>query len=1092
MRTKFYLLLIALVATVGSVWGQAVGDSFLYNGLKYEITDDTLSSLEVKVVQNAYQHSTIVVPVSAINPNDGESYKVTGVGVVAFANCNNLVSVELPETVERIESYVFANSPLLATVTLPTTVESMEDGVFLLCLSLKSVTLPKGVTSFGSQFFEGSGITSLKIPASVSSIHPGAFLDCKALASITVAAGGSSFSDENGVLYNFDKTRVVLYPSAKIDATEFVMPPSVAGIYFTNNYHATFDNKTLEKITGGTISNIEIREGVLYSATGTKTLLFCPMGRTGEFAVPADVTALSPTAFKHGNLEKIEIHKDVATIGTAGNEGDVFSYGSNLTEIVVAAENTKYYTEGGLLFDSSAKETLLAYPSGKQTPTTYSPDNTVTAIGGSAFAGNFYITSFVGSSTLEEIREDAFAYAKSLKTVTSIDAVKTIGARAFLESSLESINLPADNPDFKILNTSVFNFCQNLTSIEIPASVESIGVNAFNGCFNLSNVVLNEGLVTLGRQAFNSTAISSITIPSTVEEIAMLAFQFCNNLREVTFLHDDDDLSSLTIHNNTFIGISEDAYMIVPEDKRDAYVQWAADNHIPIFPAHIYERADVDVASDEPLKFIDKETGEVLSELPQANRGKEYTILPEDDEKYEVESLTVTDGGSTTSLTKGTDSEFHVVLDGNKEINVVVVPKKVVTFISDGNSILQYVKNGERATSPSISKQGYNLRGWNEAGSTALWNFSTSITADLTLTVRWTEILDKYTVTITPLVGVTVDKAGGEVEAGYNYSFTATADARGNRVIVYVNGEELKPASDNFYLIEGIIENKTVTFRLTTGAYAEDSIVGEITINGEPLNDKKTDFPTSGKIVITFNEDADTNVSGKVIVDGKEVPGTWGKDSNGNPTYTIDYSVEGDGEHTIKIEGFGGDGETHTFVTGGGNGNNGSDDNKGGGKVVIDDNTPLVIPGEFLGDGEIVVYPPVVTYPEIPKVTIDGEEVVPGGTWDEDENGDPIFVIEYEGLEDGEHTIVVNGKEYTFTVKNGSGATSNDVLSATKVVAGHGTISVSVAQPTLVQIVSMSGAVVYSANVAIETVVSLPQGLYIVKAGVSGVKVVVR
>jgi len=97
-----------------------------------------------------------------------------------------------------------------------------------------------------------------------------------------------------------------------------------------------------------------------------------------------------------------------------------------------------------------------------------------------------------------------------------------------------------------------------------------------------------------------------------------------------------------------------------------------------------------------------------------------------------------------------------------------------------------------------------------------------------------------------------------------------------------------------------------------------------------------------------------------------------------------------------------------------------------------------------------------------------------------------------DGLEDGKHTIIINDKEFEFTVDKNARPTSNDVLNSTKIVAGHGSISVSVAQPTHVQIVSMAGAVVYSANVASETVVSLPQGLYIVKAGASGVKVVVR
>jgi|GEM_PF-2891713 len=124
-----------------------------------------------------------------------------------------------------------------------------------------------------------------------------------------------------------------------------------------------------------------------------------------------------------------------------------------------------------------------------------------------------------------------------------------------------------------------------------------------------------------------------------------------------------------------------------------------------------------------------------------------------------------------------------------------------------------------------------------------------------------------------------------------------------------------------------------------------------------------------------------------------------------------------------------------------------------------------------------------------------------------------FFVTVDEVYNDSKLTAFVNGKQiepyrtdyyayYYFiwdidedkevTLRLINEATSNDVLSTTNIVAGHGTVSISVAQPTDVQIVSITGAVVYNANVASETVVSLPQGLYIVKAGASNVKVVVR
>ena len=874
------------------------------------------------------------------------------------------------------------------------------------------------------------------------------------------------------------------------------------------NYRVLADVTTVEVIrteySGAlTIPSTVTYEGTDYAVKSIASSAFSYNDKLTSVLLSEGIETIGNSAFMGNHaFESFNIPASLTTIGVS-----VFRNVPNLT--ITTALGSTFSVENGVLF-SPGKTQVLYYPPSKP-ENTYELPNTIVSFDMYVFytATNLeYFTVENGSSSF--IERDGVIYNTNASgrtlvlcaagtTVTNFvvpDDLNVVGFSVFAFwgcKNIESMFLPATVTG--ITNASSLRACDNLVHFELaaghPYTVGSDGVIFANDGKTLvlyppgkrnDSYEIPATVESIDPGAFmHNPYLKSVTIPGSVEDIGNLAFYGCINLREIVFLGDPPT----SIGNGVFDGIPEDAYVIVPEGSKDDYVTWADNNNLPF--TNIYGAADVDVTSDEPLKFIDKETGEVLDKLPQINTGKEYTILPEDDEKYEVESVTV--GG--LPITKGTDDEFHVTLNGDMEIEVVIVPKKVVTFISDGSTVeTQYVKNEARASSPAVSKAGYTLRGWNEVGSTALYNFSTPVTVDFTLTARWTEILTKYTVTIQPLAGVTVNKAGGEVNSGYNYGFNATANANGYRVIVYVNGEELASTSDNFYLIEGITENKTVTFALTAGTYNDDSIVGGITVNGEPLDDKKSDFPEEGKIVITFNDDADTNVSGKVIIDGKEVPGTWGTDSNGNPTYTIDYAVEGDGEHTIKIEGFGGDGETHTFTTGGGSGNNGN--NTGGGKVVIDDTTPPVLPGEFPGDGEIVVYPPVVNPGTTPEVTIDGEKVVPGGTWGEDENGDPIFTVEYEGLEDGPHSIVIDGKEYTFTVKNGGGATSNDVLSTAKITASVGTVTIETPKTSTVYIVSFSGSVVYNAQVVGTVTVNVPAGIYAVVVDGTAAKVVVR
>ena len=87
------------------------------------------------------------------------------------------------------------------------------------------------------------------------------------------------------------------------------------------------------------------------------------------------------------------------------------------------------------------------------------------------------------------------------------------------------------------------NKCSSLTSIEIPASVETIKASAFKGCSSLATVTFENGsqLKTIEGGYPSSgtfadcTALTSIEIPASVETIEAAAFNVCSSLATVTF-----------------------------------------------------------------------------------------------------------------------------------------------------------------------------------------------------------------------------------------------------------------------------------------------------------------------------------------------------------------------------------------------------------------------------------------------------------------------------------------------------------------------------------------------------------------------------
>jgi hypothetical protein len=91
---------------------------------------------------------------------------VTTIGLYAFGDCIDLLSVAIPNSVTTIESAAFQNCFGLTSVTIPNSVTTIKDGTFQDCI----------------------GLTSVAIPHSITSIEYNAFFNCYRLASIYVDA----------------------------------------------------------------------------------------------------------------------------------------------------------------------------------------------------------------------------------------------------------------------------------------------------------------------------------------------------------------------------------------------------------------------------------------------------------------------------------------------------------------------------------------------------------------------------------------------------------------------------------------------------------------------------------------------------------------------------------------------------------------------------------------------------------------------------------------------------------------------------------------------------------------------------------------
>ncbi len=121
-------------------------DNGYFDGLLYYkvVSNETM---EVTVVGSEETIATATIPTNVIIK--GRYYKVTSINDNAFYKCNNLTSVNIPNSVTSIGDYVFYDCSKLISVSLPNTLTSIGDYAFAGCTSLTTLVVPESVTNIG-------------------------------------------------------------------------------------------------------------------------------------------------------------------------------------------------------------------------------------------------------------------------------------------------------------------------------------------------------------------------------------------------------------------------------------------------------------------------------------------------------------------------------------------------------------------------------------------------------------------------------------------------------------------------------------------------------------------------------------------------------------------------------------------------------------------------------------------------------------------------------------------------------------------------------------------------------------------------------
>lgn len=508
---------------------------------------------------------------------------------------------------------------------------------------LQNVEIPASVTEMGVAIFAGNlSLTRAVLPEKATEVPSAMFAFCPQLP----LAKSVPSSTSTGVMIPATVTRI-------------------GGYAFAGYQNGTTDTLKLGN-----------NAGALVNTVNTTTT---PSGWT----IGANVTYIGPSAFAARSKFKPAITENTTEGATLEIGANAFS--ANVTgSSAPVTENT---TLTSVVIPAQVKEIPANLFAGCTAISTYTLGSGIKEIPEGFLSGNTKITSYEIPAQITKIGKNAFkGSVVTSVTLAADNKLEVIGDSAF-EGLTEVTSFPfADATKLKTIATKAF-LGSGLTAVEIPASVEYIGVDAFKNVY---------GLTSLSFAATPAEGAVGLYIDDGAFSVAT------SQLNTTTYLYKATTESALTgtvqlpkrlafINSKAFLGVGISAYTVEGNDvtKDSAYI--ARDG---VLYYVIQRDGDTKEVKSDNLISVPRK-----SELTSITTGATTTAIS-DHAIYMVENLETFVGTNIKLFGEAYVYEEIDVTEG--EGDTLVVVGKAHSMVVDDNGMTNVLFSNPKLTSATF------------------------------------------------------------------------------------------------------------------------------------------------------------------------------------------------------------------------------------------------------------------------------------------------------------------------------------------------------------------------------------------------------